>query len=219
MALNFKINLFFLSFVFQGFTQTVSFEVQGFVSEFGDSTYFIANAEIFILNEKDTVAKIKSDKKGYYQWQGNFHEGDELFVCGSHKYFLKEETNFKVTHINTQLNLNFTLRERHYYNPQFPIYEMNEIEKFSNFDIEFCKHQFRKYKNICIKFSQWQNPNESKRVGIKRMKKFKKLLLKNGFSTENFSFELVPIVMNCSNETDCRSKIQGLVISTGEKCN
>ncbi len=189
------------------------------MSESGDSTYMIKNAEIIIIKGKDTLTKIKTDKKGFYQWKSDVIEGGEFLICAQHEYYANVKTQFKVTTYNSLIIFNFMLTAYMIDRPNFPIYELNEMETFSNFDIELLKQQIRKHKNLCVKFSQWQNPEESKKVGIKRMKKFKKLLKKNGVSIKNFKFELNPIVMNCAEQTDCRSKIQGVVISLGEKCN
>lgn len=219
MTKHIQITLIFLCFLLYGNTQSISFEIEGFVSEFGDSTYMIDNTDIIIIKGKDTLTKIKTDKKGFYYWKGDFQEGDELLICARHKYYVSQETKLKVENINTLTILNFALMEFHYFYPEFPIYELNEIKIFSNFDVELLKHQLRKIKIYCIKFVQYQNPNESYKLGQKRIKKFKKLLVQNGFPAENLKFELNPIVMNCNEQTDCRSKIQGVVISLGEKCD
>lgn len=97
------------------------------------------------------------------------------------------------------------------------IFENSGINYFKEFDVELMKYQLRKLDTYCIEFSYFSVNDEDVELVKKRISMFKEFLIDNGVNISNLKFNTELKKMKCR-EGDCRSRIEGTIISLEEKC-
>lgn len=197
---------------------SVPLTISGTVQGLGNEADFIENANVLILKDLDTLYKVKTDKDGKFNLNANLTVGDDLIIEVSREFFSPNRLNFKVLESDTFVVLELSLIELKINKLNYPIFELNEIETFSGFDVELFKHQSRGLENYCIQFMHFRNVRESERITELRMNYFKEFLIANGVPIENMKFDVNSEILNCDPNAVCRSSIQGKLVSVDKIC-
>lgn len=98
-------------------------------------------------------------------------------------------------------------------------YELNIIDRFSNFEIEWFKSLMDEYPKMCLKFHQSIHPKESMETAKKRIRYFENELKEAGYDMNriHFSSEIF-ILKNEALNINAKSRIQGETTSMDGKC-
>jgi hypothetical protein len=191
--------------------------LNGIVHVLGDESDFIENANVLIIKDLDTLYKLKTDENGEFILNANLIVGDEVTIEVSRAYFVNNALKYKVTE-SQSVSLELSLIELKINKSNYPIFELNEIETFSGFNVELFKHQTRGLNNYYVKFTHFRNVRENDKITVLRMNYFKEFLIASGVPIENMKFDLNSEILNCDPNAVCRSSIQGEIVSIEKVC-
>ena len=212
------VSLFLFTAIHFGRAQDLPVKISGVISEIGDSTQFIENAEIRIIKEHDTLATFTSDSLGRYSWKSNFSSFDTLMIAVNKKYFFENTATLGIGSYPIEANFDFILIPMLIDSPpNNPHYEENVVDSFSGFNLEYFKHSLEKFETYCIRFTHVSYSNESKFIAEQRKANFKQYLIDNGVKMDNIHFNSENLTLNCTTG-DCRGSLEGEVISLNNNC-
>ena len=201
-----------------GSAQTLqSVKLKGYVHAINDSTDFIENAEIVILKGTDTIQVLKTTNDGAFSWSQQFNYGEKIQLIAKHRFFSSYKYQFIVSKNPSTIDLKFALIPISFDVFNHPIFEANNTEQFTGFDLELLKHQLRGMDTFCMEFIHVTFTNESDEVAKKRMNYFKHYLEQYNVNLNHFSFSMNNLKNPCATD-DCRGRIEGKVISLEENC-
>jgi len=202
-------------------SQTVSINLNGTVTSLYSRSKSIEDVDVIISKGTDTLARLKSDVDGKFSYTTDSHVGDVFKLTTRHKNYVGNEVSFKVqtefmTTFHFELDM-MKISKEHWM--IYPKYELNELEKFTGFDVEMLKEIIAGYPLICIEFTHYRNPDETELICTERLKLFKEFLVLNGVPMNNIRFNSTSETLYCSSNIDCKAEINGMVISLEGNCD
>jgi len=209
---------FFFLITFEGNTQTFPLKIRGTVQEFSDSTYFIEEAEVLILQGKDTIKRLTTNEKGKFFCEILSQLEKEYRIIVRHKYFVETDLVYTANDFNSELEIILGMIELKINYLNEAVYEHGNSKHFTSFDKDLLKHSTRKLNDYCFEFIYFKTQLEKDKLARKRIKYFKRQLISNGIPKENLKFNPISQELNCEFYPDCKARIQGKVISLEEAC-
>ncbi|RFC53357.1 hypothetical protein [Brumimicrobium aurantiacum] len=183
----------------------------------------VANIEIQLYKNDSIFITGKTDSLGIFNYYKDFEINTEYSISVICSEFQNSKEIFREK-TDTSKNIQYfyelvcmNIIEDKFDNSAY--YELNEVQDFSNFELDWFKSIQMEYPNLCINFYQWINPKESKSIARKRMKNFERKLIEFGIDMNRIQF--IPKI-NYLNEKalafDYRSRILGEVMSMDGNC-
>ena len=213
------VSLFLFTAIHFGKAQDLPLNISGVISEVGDSTKFIENAKIYIIQKQDTLAMVKSDSLGKYIWKSKVASFDTLTISVQNEYFFENSTTLSVGTYPIEVFLKLILIPKLIeYLPNIAYYEENVVDSFSGFNLASFKHSLEKFETYCIRFTHVSFSNESKLIAEQRKANFKQYLIDNGVNIDHIHFTPENLTLKCTTD-DCRGRINGEVISINNNCD
>lgn len=201
-----------------GLGQIKTIEFYGQVTETNDSTEQLSNVEIIVTKGTDTLQKVVTTSNGSYSLKLELSTDDQITLSAFHKFYSSQKVDFKMITNALIVRLDFNLYPRLINKFNSAIFENSGTTEFKEFDVELMKHQLRKLDKFCIEFSYFSVTDEDEEIVKKRISIFKEFLVGNGINITNFVFNPDLKKIECR-YGDCRSRIEGAIISLEEKCN
>jgi hypothetical protein len=218
MALKFLISLvfIFLSVFAQG--QELKVPIKIIVSEFNNKSKKLANVDIGVLLEKDTIARLRTNLKGVCDTVLRLKYGQTYtFKLNKDNY-----TSYHSTSVTIDTCMSYVIETNlyRYYRsrPCTPTYNYNELEMAP----ETCDSTFPQVfieletKNYCLEFTYYTAKNESRRIARKRIENFKAFMSSGGVGSEKYVVQMMAMI--CI-ENDCRARIEGRVLGMDSDCD
>lgn len=154
----------------------------------------LSEVPVILFENNDTVLIVKSDENGQFDFNTKFSTGNEYIIklevenqnsdAFNIKLFNKEDTARM-----SEYELDFKLPVLiHDIFDNSVYYELNEMKKFENFEIEWFKQLFIQYPGMCLEFVQTINPDEKQKIAKKRINHFRGELVKASCNMSRISF-------------------------------
>ncbi len=210
--------LFLLFFVSSVSSQTMKTRVRGFVHEM-NSKQGIKEVAMFLIQNSDTIKRSCTDSLGNFEFEFSCTAGNEYSVGLAYngRKYGKNPIELVVDSIN---QLEYHLELGVFTQSEFKKYELSEfyeigqIAKDSLVDLYWLKQFLDENPNIYLKYRQFVNPIESRRIIKKRYANFMKLLEVAHIDHSRIIMDFDPILLGESELIyDSRSHFSGKVIS------
>lgn len=210
--------LFLLFFVSSVSSQTMKTRVRGFVHEM-NSKQGIKEVAMFLIQNSDTIERSCTDSLGNFEFIVSCSAENDYsigYIYNGTKYrklpFAIMYDSIDQTEYYFELGIFKQCEFKKYELSEF--YEIGQIEKDSLVDLYWLKQFLDENPNIYLKYRQFVNPIESRRIIKKRYANFMKLLEVAHIDHSRIIMDFDPILLGESELIyDSRSHFSGKVIS------
>jgi len=209
--------------IYSVYGQTWDVKISGTVTDM-ESEKLIENIPVVLMENQDTIAIEMSGNQGEFLFEVKFSAEHEysIFLNIPHQNLRQNWIRFhaKGDTIVVREYL-FELSKLKLIHDRFDTgiyYEINEKEKYQNFDLDYFLKILNEYPQMCIRFVQTINPNEKKSVAKKREKAFLKLLKEKGINMNQINFSDEVFMLDITTAEDIRSRIEGVAYSMDGNC-
>jgi hypothetical protein len=209
--------LLLLFFVSSVSSQTMKTRVRGFVHEM-NSKQGIKEVAMFLIQNSDTIERSCTDLLGNFEFEFSCSAGNEYSIGLAYngRKYGKNPIELVLDSIN---QLEYHLELGVFTQSEFKKYELSEfyeigqIAKDSLVDLYWLKQFLDENPNIYLKYRQFVNPNESRRIVKKRYENFMELLEIANIDDSRIILDTEPMVLGESElNYDSRSRFSGKII-------
>ena len=202
------------------YAQTETVSIYGELHELSKEVQTVEHVSVFVCKGIDTIAQALSDEDGKFSINLDLQIGDQLKLITQHEDFLLNEILFNIQDDSTEnyffdLSMTRVLVE---HGPNIPVYELNEINNFKEFEVNLLAELLSDHPLLCIEFTHYRNPNEPESIGQKRNTHFREYLVSQNVPTEQIIINDTIGVLDCELINDCRAKTYGAVYSLDGNC-
>lgn len=195
-----------------------SINVFGTITELHTMTP-VPNAEILILKNLDTLLKTSVNQKGEYSINLDVAEGDHLEFQSSARHHVTSNNLIIVAAPKVEqyhLNIELIYQTVSHYPPDI-LFELNESDPIP-FDNQLYKELLEDNPKICIEISHYGHPDESEKLTKKRLLRFEKYMIENGFKMNQLDLNFTHHVARCDFQTHCHAQIYFEITSMDGHC-
>lgn len=210
--------LFILFFVSSVSSQTMKTKVRGVFHEI-NSKQEIKEVAVFLIQNSDTIQRSCTDSTGHFEFIVSCSAENDYsigYIYDGTKYkklpFAIMYDSIDQTEYYFELGIYKQSEFKKHELSEF--YDFRQIEKDSLVDLYWLKQFLDENPSIYLKYRQFVNPNESRRIIKKRYDNFTKLLEFAHIDHSRIVIDFDPILLGESElNYDSRSRFSGKVIS------
>ena len=210
--------LFVLFYCLNASSQSLHTRVGGVFQDI-NSKMVIKDVAVFLIENSDTISRSCTDSTGQFQF--------ELVCSAENDYsigYIYDSKKYKKAQIGIMcdstelmeyyLEIGIFTQSEFKKNELSEFYEFNETKKDSLVDLFWLKQFLDEYPTIYLKYRQFVNPNENKRIYTKRYKDFVHLLEIAKIDCSRIQIDYEPILLsNAELSIDPRSRFYGILIA------
>ena len=184
----------------------------------------IENIPVVLMSNRDTIAIQNSCSQGEFLFNVTFSVENDYYIFLNIEHQNSKQSWIKLhakgdTNVIGEYHIDLSkLRIIHDRFDTGIYYEINETEKYQNFDLDYFKKFILEYPLMCIRFVQTINPDEKKRASKRRKRQFLKELKTTGVNMNQIIFSDEIFVLDITKTEDKRSRIEGVVYSMDGNC-
>ncbi|GAB5415962.1 MAG: hypothetical protein Crog4KO_07430 [Crocinitomicaceae bacterium] len=163
--------------------------IHGMVKELYTMTP-VPNADIVILREADTLKAGSADSLGMYHFEMDVYEGDHLEIHSHAKHHDTSQNLVVIAnaaiedyHLNIEL-----IYQTVSHTPPRILYERNALNPIP-FDPTLYRELLEDNPMMCVNITHAIHPDESQKLIKKRLLKFEKFLIENGFPMKQIDLD------------------------------
>jgi hypothetical protein len=209
--------LLLLFFVSSVCSQTMKTRVRGFVHEM-NSKQGIKEVAMFLIQNSDTIERSCTDSLGNFEFEFSCSAGNEYSIglaYNGRKYGKNpiELVLDSIDQLEYHLELGVFTQSESKKHELSEFYDIGQKEKDSLVDLFWLKQFLDENPTIYLKYRQFVNPKESKRIVKKRYENFMELLEIANIDDSRIILDIEPIVLGESElNYDSRSRFSGKII-------
>jgi hypothetical protein len=216
--------LFLLFFVSSVSSQTMKTKVRGVFHEI-NSKQEIKEVAVFLIQNSDTIERSCTDSKGHFEFIVSCSAENDYsigYIYNGTKYrklpFAIMYDSIDQTEYYFELGIFTQSESKKHELSEF--YNIGQKEKDSLVDLFWLKQFLDENPIIYLKYRQFVNPKESKRIAKKRYENFMELLEIANIDNSRIILDIEPIVLGEFDLIyDSRSRFSGKVISNPKDAN
>ena len=207
--------------LFNGEAQTYEAQISGTLKY--DSNENISDVTIVLYQGSDSITACKTNINGAFLMEVELVDQTDYFlefVDGIFEFISKDKMHFQTEMYRTDFvfDMVYPQPQTSCSSGQVAYYQLKEVKKIEEFEVEQILSIIEEHPKICIQFSQTIVHSESEKIAKKRKNNFLKFLEENGVDMTCIQFEDEPRFLRAFDE-DQRSRIQGAIYSMDSKCN
>ena len=158
----------------------------------------VPKADVVVLRNQDTITATQADASGKYRLNLDAYEGEHLEVHSCAKHHDTSQNLIIVSApIIEDYHLDIGLLYQTVDHPLPRIlFDQNEVTNLP-FDITMYKEFMEDNPKVCLQITHYRHPDEPEKLTKKRLLKFEKFLVENGFKMSQIDLNFTPHVHTC----------------------
>lgn len=168
----------------------------------------VANAEISILREADTLGVTQTDDKGNYSISVDVESEDQLEIHAKAKHHdVSKNLLIVVPGLNEDYEVNLELiYQTVSQKPPRILFERDAISPIP-FDLTLYKQLLEDNPLVCLELVHYRHPDESEKLTKKRLLQFEKYLKEHNFPMNQLDLNFTEHVVDCDPISGCHGEL------------